>query len=213
MSSMGAPGKMLIRPAMDNLQQTHPKDFWDSHWQSEQTGWDIGYPSPPIAHYMSQYPDKDAAILIAGCGNAYEAEFLLQQGFRNITLVDIAPTAVQRLQEKFSASPEVQVICSDFFQHRGNYDLMIEQTFFCAIPPANRADYARQAASLLRKNAKLVGLLFDVEFEKEGPPYGGSTEAYRLLFEPYFNIRTMEPSYNSIPPRSGAEVFINFSKK
>ncbi|MBS1614950.1 MAG: methyltransferase domain-containing protein [Bacteroidetes bacterium] len=198
---------------MDKKQSEQSQAFWEDRWQSENTGWDIGYTSPPIAQYVSQYPNKDAAVLVAGCGNAHEAEYLLEQGFQNITLIDIAPTAVKRLQEKFSSSSAIKVVCADFFEHLGQYDLMIEQTFFCAIPPQRRADYARHAASLLRQKGKLIGLLFDIVFEKEGPPFGGSAAEYRSLFEPYFEIITMEACYNSIPPRAGSELFIQFSKK
>ena len=41
--------------------------------------------------------DKTASILIPGCGNAYEAEYLLANGFKNITIIDIAPSLVAQL--------------------------------------------------------------------------------------------------------------------
>jgi len=56
-------------------------EFWDERWKSGQIGWDIGYASPPLVTYMDQYVNKNAAILIPGCGNAYEAEYLSQKGF------------------------------------------------------------------------------------------------------------------------------------
>jgi 2-keto-3-deoxy-6-phosphogluconate aldolase len=64
-----------------------------------ETGWDLGKASPAITHYMTQYRDKKAAILIPGCGNAYETEFLIDHGFTNITLIDIAPKAVEALKK------------------------------------------------------------------------------------------------------------------
>ncbi len=184
--------------------------FWEAHWQNRSTGWDIGYPAPAIVQYMSQYADKDAAILIAGCGNAHEAEWLLAHGFGRITLLDIAPKAVERLEEKFASAGGVRVLCEDFFEHRGQYDLMLEQTFFCAIPPERRPEYVAQAAALLRPGGRIVGLLFDRIFENPGPPFGGRKDAYRALFEPLFRIHTLDACYNSIPPRAGAEVFVNF---
>ncbi|MCS7037470.1 MAG: SAM-dependent methyltransferase, partial [Saprospiraceae bacterium] len=57
----------------------------------------------------------------------------------------------------------------------------------------------------------LAGVLFDRDFEG-GPPFGGHAEEYRALFEPLFRIHTLEPCYNSIPPRAGAEVFIILKK-
>lgn len=189
------------------------RDYWNNCWEQSKTGWDIGFASPAITEYMAQYPHKDAAILIPGCGNAYEAEYLLANGFTNITLIDIAPKAVELLQEKFSETTAIKVICEDFFQHEGRYDLVLEQTFFCAIPPSRRKEYAEKMAALLNANGKLVGLLFDRTFEQEGPPFGGCPCEYKPVFEPHFHIRTMETCYNSIPPRKDSEVFIQLVKK
>ncbi|MFN9709985.1 MAG: methyltransferase domain-containing protein [Bacteroidota bacterium] len=187
--------------------------YWDTRWEKGETGWDIGYAATAITEYMSKYPDKNAAILIPGCGNAYEAEWLATQGFTNITLIDIAPKAVARLKEKFQNTPEVKVLCEDFFQHEAKYDLMIEQTFFCAIPPFKRKDYVKKAASLLHANGKIIGVLFDKTFEQPGPPFGGCACEYKPLFEPFFVIHKMEACYNSIPPRAGSELFIHCSHR
>lgn len=189
------------------------KNYWNERWEKGETGWDMRKASPAIVEYMQQYTNKEAAILIPGCGNAYEAEFLLASGFRNITLIDIAPKAVQLLKEKFFGKTGVNVLCEDFFQHQGRYDLMIEQTFFCAIAPVRRKEYAQKVASLLNPNGKIVGVLFDRQFHQPFPPFGGSPCQYKLIFEPYFTIRTMDQCYNSILPRAKSEVFINFVKK
>lgn len=187
--------------------------YWNSRWKSRETGWDIGYPSPAIAAYIDQYENKNAAILIPGCGNAYEAEYIVKCGFTNITLLDIAPQAVEHLKGKFASAPAVKIICEDFFRHKGNYDLVLEQTFFCALPPNSRADYVKKMGRLLNKNGRLAGVLFSQDFEKPGPPFGGTPSEYLQLFSPYFLIRRMEPCYNSIPQREGAEVFISMVKK
>ncbi len=193
-----------------NLLDQH---YWNTRWEQREMGWDIGYASPAIATYMAQYPNKQAAILIPGCGNAYEAEYLVAKGFTNITLIDIAPNPVAALQKKFVNTPQVNVACGDFFHHEGKYDLMIEQTFFCAILPDKRKEYVEKAASLLNKKGRIVGLLFDKVFEKQGPPFGGSEEDYRNIFVSHFEIKKMEHCYNSIPARAQSEVFINLIKK
>ncbi|MCJ0742830.1 methyltransferase domain-containing protein [Pedobacter montanisoli] len=189
------------------------QDYWQDRWQNKQTRWDIGYASPAITTYIEQYQNKNAAILIPGCGNAYEAEFLVKNGFTNITLIDIAPKAVEILKEKFSAYPTVKIICEDFFKHEGNYDLIIEQTFFCAIKSNDRKAYAQKSAELLNPEGKLIGLLFNRMFAHEGPPYGGQEVEYRNIFSPYFEIQTMELCYNSIEARKGTELFVILKKK
>ena len=69
------------------------QNFWNSRWENGETGWDIGEASSPIAEYFLQVEDKEIKILIPGCGNAHEAELLLEEGFTNITLLDIAQKA------------------------------------------------------------------------------------------------------------------------
>lgn len=188
------------------------KNYWEEKWQSRQTGWDIGYSSPAIEKYILQYLNKEASILIPGCGNAYEVEFLWNLGFKNLTVLDISPTAVDILKDKYSDKIGVTVICEDFFNHDRKYDLIIEQTFFCALAPSLRNQYAEKMYSLLKKNGKIIGVMFNRVFEKDGPPFGGSISEYKVIFKDYFDIQKMEDCYNSIPARKGSEIFINLKK-
>ncbi len=189
------------------------KSFWNYRWENRLTGWDIGYASPAIARYLDQYPNRDAAVLIPGCGNAHEAIYLIELGFSNINLLDIAPKAVQILEQKFEKYPQVKVFGEDFFDHQGCYDLIIEQTFFCTMPLERRSEYVKKMVSLLNNQGKIVGLLFDKIFEHQGPPFGGTAAEYSTLFEPYFELKTLSSCYNSITPREKSELFVNFIKK
>ena len=199
----------------DKVEQTNElnADFWNHRWKSGLTGWDIGYASPPLVEYMSQYEDKSVSILIPGCGNSYEAENLLSKGFDDITLIDISEELTNRLRERFKKTPQVKVIYEDFFNHVGQYDLILEQTFFCAQILERREENVRHIASLLKRGGRLVGVLFNVDFGKEGPPFGGDENEYRKLFSGLFDIRVMSPCYNSIPPRAGSELFVVMVKK
>jgi SAM-dependent methyltransferase len=192
---------------------------WEKRWQAGQTGWDLGAASPPLIEYADQIPPekRDRRVLIPGCGNGYEAIHLLENGFSDVTMVDIAPTAVERLQKRLDGAVpgwqnHLQVLCADFFTLEGPYDLILEQTFFCALEPVQRPDYVQKMHSLLAPGGTLAGVLFDRDFEG-GPPFGGHSEEYRALFEPLFEITTLAPCYNSIPPRANAEVFVLLRKK
>ncbi len=188
------------------------KSYWDQRYKDEQTGWDLNQVSPPLKEFIDTSSNKGLKILIPGCGNAYEAEYLLNKGFPNVTLIDIAPTLVNKLKEKF-AGKSITILNEDFFTHTGNYDIIIEQTFFCAIDPSMRKAYMNKCFSLLNEGGRIVGLLFNIIFEKEGPPYGGNKEEYRTLFEPKFTLNQFDTCKNSIPPRQGNELFIDFLKK
>ena len=187
------------------------KDYWDAQYKANATGWDLGCVSPPIQSYIDNIANKKLAILIPGCGNTYEAQYLLQKGFTNITVIDIAPTLVAMLQQKFKDNPNINIVLGDFFTHQGQYDLILEQTFFCALPPWLRQKYVWKMHQLLSENGNLAGLLFDKNFES-GPPFGGSQEEYISLFKNAFDFVSLETACNSVLPRANCELFINFKK-
>lgn len=189
------------------------QEYWNNRWENNQTGWDIGYPSPVITNFIDTVSNKELSILIPGCGNAYEAEYLVNNGFRNITLIDISPKAVTNLKEKFKSHPQITILCEDFFEHRGSYDLILEQTFLSALSPNYREAYTKQMAHLLKPQGKLVGVLFSKEFGNNTPPFGGSITEYYQLFNDKFYIHKLEDCKNSIGPRLGSEAFIHLIKK
>lgn len=187
------------------------QQYWDAQYKAKTTGWDLGEVSPPIKSYIDTLKNKNSSILIPGCGNTYEAEYLLQKGFTNITVIDIAPTLVENIKQKFAKNSNIRVVLGDFFAHQGKYDLIIEQTFFCALPPTMRQKYVWKTHQLLADDGKLAGLLFNRKFEVS-PPFGGNKEEYTLLFKEAFDSIKMAICQNSIAPRANSELFIEFQK-
>lgn len=187
------------------------KVYWDSQYQSNAIGWDLGEISPPLKTYIDTLKDKTIRILIPGCGNTYEAEYLLEQGFTNVTVIDIAPTLVENLKTKFKDNSNINIVLGDFFEHQGEYDLILEQTFFCALPPTMRQKYVWKMHHLLAEKGKIAGLLFNRTFES-GPPFGGSQEEYTLLFQQSFDFLKMEVCQDSAKPRAGSELFVELQK-
>tara|TARA_R110001599_G_scaffold73480_1_gene203060 strand:- start:16 stop:597 length:582 start_codon:yes stop_codon:yes gene_type:complete len=192
---------------MENLS---PK-FWSERYQSSNTGWDLGVISPPIKKYIDQLEDKSIRILIPGCGNAYEAEYLHQWGFTNVHVLDFACEPLLDLKKRVPDFPENHLHQDDFFAHKAQYDLIIEQTLFCAIDPKLRGNYVKTVKDLLAPKGKLVGLLFNRNFEG-GPPFGGNKEEYKQLFSQEFTTVNMEDCHNSITPRMGSELFVRIQK-
>ncbi len=188
------------------------KHFWESLYEENSTGWNIGYPSTPIKTYIDQLKNKSLKILIPGAGNAYEAEYLHNKGFTNVWLIDLAKKPLKNFKKRVPDFPHTHLIQGDFFEHNSQYDIIIEQTFFCALDPILRNAYAEKMSQLLKSGGKLIGLLFNFELTSEGPPFGGSKKEYQKLFSNYFKIEVLEAAYNSIKPRSGREFFIIFEK-
>lgn len=190
------------------------KEFWDNLYRSNDTGWDQGGVTSPLKNYFDQLKNKNLKILIPGCGNSYEAEYLFQQGFKNVHVLDISPVAIDNFKKRVSSFPLKQIYNEDFFKHKEKYDLIIEQTFFCAINPEWRELYAKQMHDLLNRRGKLAGLFFDKTISgNEPPPFGGTKNEYQKLFSKYFKINTLARCKNSIKPRKGRELFFIFVKK
>lgn len=187
------------------------KDFWNNKYKNEQTGWDLGQVSPPLKTFIDGLQDKSQRILIPGAGNAYELGYLLEEGFENVTIIDIAPKLIEELKKRYDTS-KATVIEGDFFAFDGTFDLILEQTFFCAIDPDLRDDYVKQMHKLLAPKGRLCGVLFDRSFEG-GPPFGGNREEYKQRFGELFNIQKLEACRNSHPARDGAEVWIEVVKE
>ncbi len=186
-------------------------DFWNNLYVEQTTAWDLGSPSPPLKSFIDTLTDKTIHILIPGAGRAYEAKYLMEQGFHFVTVIDIAPTLVESLKAKFVSSP-LHIVLGDFFDHVGQYDLILEQTFFCAIHPDLRKAYVNKMMELLKPGGRLVGVLFDRRFDGEGPPFGGSSAEYESLFKDHFQSMSIAPCYNSYAARAGFEVFIKMQK-
>ncbi|WP_296634920.1 methyltransferase domain-containing protein [Polaribacter sp.] len=188
------------------------ENFWDNKYKTNKTGWDLGQVSPPLKAYFDQLTNKELKILIPGGGNSHEAEYLLNNGFTNVYVVDISKLALNNLKERAPSFPTSNLIHQNFFDLEQAFDLIIEQTFFCALNPNLRKNYVNKMFGLLKENGKLVGLLFDTKLNEDLPPFGGSKGEYLNYFTPYFSIEIIEKSYNSVPNRSGRELFINFKK-
>ena len=187
--------------------------FWGEKYESNTTGWDLGKASTPIKEYIEQLEDKSISILIPGCGNGYEAEFLHNSGFTNVNVLDITKQPLENFSQRVSSFPTKNLIHGDFFKHKSQYDLILEQTFFCALDPKFRPSYAEKMHELLKDSGKLTGLLFDFPLTEEGPPFGGCINEYIAVFSKRFHIKTMEASHNSIESRNGKELFVIFEKK
>jgi methyl halide transferase len=189
------------------------KDFWTARYIGNDTGWDIGSPSTPLKEYIDQLQDRSLRILIPGAGRAYEAEYLHRKGFRQVFIIDLADAPYQDLLQRCPDFPKEHLIVGDFFEHQGQYDLIFEQTFFCALDPDLRRAYVRHMHALLKPGGRLVGVLFDDPLNDDRPPYGGSRQEYLSIFGALFNDLKLERCHNSIPPRAGRELWLRAARK
>lgn len=186
--------------------------YWNQRYLDQNTAWDVGFVSTPLKQYFDGLEDKNMRILIPGAGNSYEAEYLKRKGFENVFVCDFAEQPLLNLQKRCPLFRKSELMLCDFFTLSGTYDLIIEQTFFCALDPSRRQEYFKKMHSLLPSGGKLAGLLFDCVFDSS-PPFGGNMDEYKKYFKGLFSIEKFEKCFNSIEPRRGREIFMILCKK
>lgn len=201
-------GRVTYDPQHDLCRMQLDHTFWNDRYLTGETGWDLGGPSTPLKEYLDQLPDKDLRILIPGGGKAWEAEYAHRLGFKNVLVIDLTDAPFKELLDRCPVFPKEHLIVGDFFAHQGQYDRILEQTFFCALDPALRSRYVRHMPTLLAPGGKLVGVLFDDPLNTDKPPFGGSRAEYEHVFAGHFASVSFTPCHNSIAPRAGRELWL-----
>jgi len=184
-------------------QDSSKSDFWESRYRDHVTPWDAGKVPTALQEYLPKIR-KGARVLIPGCGSAYEAGYLAENGF-DVLAIDFSPAAVDLAKRNLPRFGNV-VRIADFFEFASGkpYDMVYERAFLCALPPQMWPQYAPRTAQLLRPNGELAGFFFFKQTEN-GPPFGTTPEALRALLDPHFELVEDKAVTDSIPVFEGSE--------
>lgn len=193
------------------------QEYWTQRYEADDIGWNVGEATTVLTTYFNQLENKEIKILIPGAGNSYEAEYLHKKGFTNVHILDISEFPLKNFQKRNPDFPVENCHHQDFFKHKGAYDIIVEQTFFCSFEPGpmTRVKYVTKMASLLVPKGKLVGVFMEnsgIE-DPELRPYGATEAEYKKYLKSHFTTQIFEKCYNSIPSRAGNELFGIFQKK
>ncbi|MZH02594.1 MAG: methyltransferase domain-containing protein [Nitrospinae bacterium] len=184
-----------------------PQD-WQDHYESNDLGWDLGQVAPPFVKLWEEGKLPMGNVLVPGCGRGHEVVFLAENGFE-VTAVDFSRGAVTYLERALEErNLNGRVLHQDFFgmdnSHDGIYDLVLEQTFFCAISPRKRQDYVQNVTRLLKPRGILVGLFYHTDKEG-GPPYNTTREDIERIFSVNFEIQELDKTSLSHEQRKDKE--------
>lgn len=186
-------------------------EYWNQRYVDGNIPWDLGYPSPALMDYVIQNTEQSARILIPGGGHSPELAALWDLNYQNVYTCDWSESALEFAQKQNPTIPSDRFILGNFFELEGSYDLILEQTFFCAIPPAMRIAYAAACARLLKaRSGRLAGVFFHREFEEAGPPFGGFEEDYLEILGSHLTLIRSEMNKKAIKPRQGTELFMEW---
>ena len=184
-------------------QDSSKSDFWESRYRDHVTPWDAGKVPDALRDYTKRIK-SGSRILIPGCGSAYEAGYLAENGF-HVLAIDFSPAAVELASKNLSRFGDI-VRLADFFEfdYGKPYEVIYERAFLCALPPRMWPQYAPRMAQLLRPGGELAGFFFFRETEK-GPPFGTTPQALHALLDPHFDLVEDRMATDSIPVFQDAE--------
>lgn len=198
------------------VSQVSTQEFWQSLYEAGRTGWDLGGPTPVFRRLLDNQRLAPGRMVVIGAGRGYDARLFARNGFQ-VTAIDFAPAAIRAMHERSDPSAPVAIVSGDIFDLNsvlhGQFDYVLEYTFYCAIDPQRRGEYAATIKTLLRPGGRFVGLAFPLDSGQrdayDGPPYPVNPDELVALMERRgLVLKHREIPPDSVRPRLGREELI-----
>ena len=181
---------------------------WEAFYRADDTFWDHGEASPGLVDYLAANPSlPPGQALVPGCGSGHDARALAKAGWA-VTGLDIAPSSVPLAKRLATGEAlDVDFHIGDFLgdEPHCRFDLVVEHTLFCAIPPARRGDYVQALRRWLKPGGLYLAVNYMIPDDNGEPPFSTTTAELDARFgEPFELLRCWTPrSYES---REGKEL-------
>jgi methyl halide transferase len=201
---------------MTEKKNGYTQEDWKRHYDEDDLGWDLGQVAPPFVNLLESKAIFPGKTLVPGCGRGHEVIFLAENGFE-VTAVDFSLGAINYLKSNVQERKlKCEILHMNFFEmnavHNGTFDMVIEQTFFCAISPEQRISYVSTVARALKQGGMLAGLFYHTG-EEGGPPFNTTREDIVKLFSDLFEIRQLTRAEDSAEQRKNKEWIVILIKK
>jgi SAM-dependent methyltransferase len=151
---------------MTNEQKAHWEKVYATK-QPHEVSWTQNIPQTSLDFIHSFAVPKTAKIIDIGGGDSRLVDFLLAEGYENVTILDISENALERAKKRLGENAEkVQWIVSDIttFKPKTTYDVWHDRATFHFLTQTKQI---KTYKSLTAKAAK--GYLTIGTFSKKGP--------------------------------------------
>ncbi len=197
--------------------------FWDERFEAGVTPWDAGGAPAAFMRFVAggRVP-AGAAVLIPGCGRAWEAAVLDAAGYR-VRAIDFSAAAIARARAQLGARADRLLRQADFFEaieaEAGRFDWIYERTFLPALVPARWSDWAGRVAQLTAPGAMLAGcFLIDPTVDddnRRGPPFAIRADELGALLHARFECEQDDaiPATESIAVLAGRERWMTWRRR
>lgn len=146
---------------------TERKAHWEKIYQSkalEEVSWYQPNPEASLAYVQSANLDKDAQIIDVGAGDSFLVDYLLDQGYEHITVLDISEAAIARAKKRLGNRAElVNWVVSDVVEYNPEqtFDFWHDRAAFHFLTnPADQEAYAALVSKAVKSNGKMLVATF-----------------------------------------------------
>lgn len=198
--------------ASSQLREKH----WEGIFQSAdytQVLWHQSSPKKSI-ELIKEHTKDDASIIDVGCGASYLVDNLLDDGYKNITLLDTAQTSLDIVQSRINNNT-VEFICSDIlnFQSDKKFDIWHDRAVFhFLLSKREREEYFK----VLENSLKPKSIAIISTFRVDGPIQCAGLDIVqynhqKMLEELPSTLSLLESEeYTHITPKESTQEYIYF---
>jgi len=170
------------------------KDFWDDRFKASKGFFDWYLEYRELKPYFSNiYPiKKESAILMVGCGNSKLSEEMYEDGYKNITNIDISSVVVENMK-KYYGEKDMKIECLEMdatkmtFEDK-KFDVIIDKGTLDALLCGKNNDIVNSLVREMTRVLKLEGELFIISH--------GQPKARKELFKKAIDIEKYEFLYS-----------------
>ena len=193
---------MVLRVHLLSIEQSEAmsatKEYWEEIYSSkklEEVGWYQPNPGVSLEIIESLGVPEDAAVIDVGGGDSHLCEFLLELGYRDITVLDISRNAIERAQNRLEELAErVKWVIGDVteYHHERQFDLWHDRATFHFMRGVSDVE---KYVAIAARTVKAGGHLIVGTFSERGPEFCSGIPVTRYsikklanTFLPYFTL-------------------------
>jgi SAM-dependent methyltransferase len=203
-------------PYFIDTQDIEKSNYWMNVYKTESNPrWNLNQPAEALKDMIQRIKLPKSRILVLGCGEGHDAALFAEAG-HVVTAVDFSNEALSRGKEKYRDLQNLHFHEMNMFHiptdWNQSFDVVVEHTCFCAIPPDQRSELVRLWRRMLHEEGQLLSVFFVME-KRAGPPYGATEWEIRKRLQDYFQFLFWGRWRQSLPQRQGLELFVLAKKK
>lgn len=204
--------------------EINKKEHWENVFSTKketEVSWYQQKPETSLKFFEKYSVPKNAKILEIGGGDSYLIDHLLEQGYENLTLLDISENAIEKIKKRLGENAgKVNFVVSDIldFSPSEKFDVIHDRASFHFL---TKEEDIQKYATLINDISVKNGLYFVGTFSESGPLKCSGLEItqyseskFLQIFGDYFTLKNSFEEVHKTPFETTQNfIFCEFQKK